>query len=267
MPTFDLLLTKLISMKKLLLLAVILPSSLFAQVSYTVKVTKLKAKADDCDGGAITFCSAAPQDPVFHVWTTDAGANENTYCWIFDNDPAAEYNLWNDIQDVEIANETNVLTTYITVDMGGFESDELVGSMACDDWNGDQVMTRQLAQQFDLSFIPADVPYVTNVDINDVYFAEIEILWTDPFAGLDHLTAAQKFVLSPNPTEGIFSIGVSDTDNELYNVTITDMSGRVIKQLSTMANEQIDLTGNQSGIYLVTVELDGIARTERIVLK
>lgn len=257
-------------MRKLLLLTGVLALSMssFGQVDYTVTVLRLKAKADDCDGGAITFCSAAPQDPVFHIWTTDAGANENTSCWIYDNDPAAGYNMWIDIQNLEIANETNVLTTYITVDMGGFESDVLIGNIACDDWSGDAVMSRQLAQQFDLSFIPEGTPYVATVNINDTYFAEIEILWIDPFAGMDELNAAEKFVLSPNPTQGVFAIATAEEHDQEYQVLITDMSGRVIQQIDSIrTNEPIDLTSQDSGTYFVTVSINGVSRTERITVQ
>jgi hypothetical protein len=255
-------------MKRVLLLLALIPFGAMSQIDYTVTVLRLKAKADNCDGGAITFCSSAPQDPVFHIWTTDAGANENHNCWIFDNDPEAEYNLWKDIQNLEIANETNVLTTYITIDMGGFESDELIGSMQCDDWNGDQVMTRQLAQQFDLSFIPADIPYITQVNIGDVYYAEIEILWTDPFAGINGLDPVQTYTLAPNPTQGVFHIHVADEHQQDYSVQVTDMYGRVITNIDAIkANEPIDLTGNESGTYFVTVEIDGRSSTRRIMLK
>lgn len=255
-------------MKRLLLLGMLFPALAYAQVDYTVTVLRLKAKADDCDGGTITLCSAAPQDPVFHIWTTDAGANENTSCWIYDNDPAAGYNMWIDIQNLEIANETNVLTTYITVDMGGFESDVLIGNIACDDWSGDAVMTRQLAQEFDLSLIPEGTPYNTTVNINDTYYAEIEILWIDPFAGMNELNAAEKFVLTPNPTDGIFSIGTAEANDETYQVTITDMSGRIIQQIDAIhTNEPIDLTSQDAGTYFVTVGINGVIRTERINIR
>lgn len=254
-------------MKRTLLLLALLPLTAFSQIDYTVEVLRLKAKADDCDGGAITFCSAAPQDPVFHVWTLDAGANENTYCWVFDNDPAAEYNLWVDIQNVQIANETNVLTTYIQIDMGGFESDNL-GGIDCSDWSGDNVMSRQLAQQFDLSFIPEGTPYVTTVDIGGVYYAEIEILWIDLTAGLGEIDPFFAFTVAPNPTEGNFHVHVAEDVQQEFNVSVMDLSGRVIKSMDNVLPYQtIDINGNEPGSYLVRVECNGHIKTQTIVLK
>src|SRR3989338_8231859 len=118
-------------MKHVLLPLTFLPLLASAQynVAYTVTVTKLKALADDCDGGA-PFCLNAPQDPVFNMWTNDGQANENTNCWIFEEDPEIEYGLWKDIQNLEIANESGVNTSYISFDMSVFESDA-IGSPGC----------------------------------------------------------------------------------------------------------------------------------------
>lgn len=89
----------------------LLPLLSYAQVSYDVTVTRLRALADDCDGGIITLCANAPQDPVFNIWVNDAEANEENYCWVFEDDNDAEYGLWKNIQDVQIASQSNVATS------------------------------------------------------------------------------------------------------------------------------------------------------------
>lgn len=255
-------------MKSLLLFGALFSFTSFGQIDYTVDVLRLRAKADDCDGGAITFCANAPQDPVFHIWTTDAGANENTNCWVFDNDDDAEYNLWVDIQNLQIANETNVLTSYITVDMGGFESDALIGAPACDDWSGDAVMNRQLAQQFDISMIPEGVPYFATVDIGDTYFAEIEILWTDPFAGSEKLDKKFVFRMAPNPTDGVFHLSLAEDAGQTFKVKVLDMFGRsILSQENVSSKTAIDLSGNESGAYLVYVEYEGKTKVQTLMLK
>ncbi len=254
-------------MKKLLLLATLISANAFGQIDYTVTVLRLKAKADNCDGGSITFCSAAPQDPVFHVWTHDGGGNENTYCWIFDNDPLAEYNLWVDIQNLEIANETNVLTSFISVDMGGFESDELIGSMQCDDWNGDAVVQRTLAQQFDIALIPEGVPYVAQVSVSDTYYAEVEVLWTDPFAGLTANDPSLAFSIAPNPTNGVFHVYSTEDTDQKFNVTVTDMAGRIVQSFNGVtANEPLDISGNLPGSYFVQIQSEGHTKVKNIQL-
>ena len=255
-------------MKTLLLLASLISFTSFGQIDYTVEILRLKAKADDCDGQVLFDCTTAPQDPVFHIWTTDAGANENTSCWVYDNDDDAEYNLWIDIQNLQIANETNVLTSYIKIEMGGFESDALIGAPACGDWSGDAVMTRQLAQQFDISMIPEGIPYFATVDIGDTYFAEIEILWTDPFAGTEKLDKKFVFRMAPNPTDGVFRLAVAEDAGQSFKVNIIDMFGRnVLAQDNVTSQTPLDLSSNEPGAYLVYVEYEGKTKVQTLMLK
>jgi hypothetical protein len=254
-------------MKKLLLLAALLPTTIFAQISYTVTVTKLKAKADDCDGGAITFCSQAPQDPVYNIWTGDAEANEFTNCWIFDGDPEAEYNLWKDIQNLEIASVSSVNTSWISFDMAGFESDAL-GSPGCSSGVGDDaVHERQFVLQLDLSTVPEDTDHTITMDLNDVYFAEVVIHWIDLTAGISPLTQNIDFSLVPNPTNGVFKVNLESQGIDQFNVFVTDLAGRTIFQQDGLSHQsEIDLSTNESGAYFVTVEVDGTLHTERILL-
>ena len=59
--------------KKLLLASIAFHAFIASsQINYTVDVLRLKAYADDCDGGA-PFCLNAPQDPIFNIWVTDGG--------------------------------------------------------------------------------------------------------------------------------------------------------------------------------------------------
>jgi hypothetical protein len=255
-------------MKTTLLLLLLLPITTIAQVNYTVDVLRLKSTADNCDGGA-PFCLNAPQDPVFNIWSNDAEANENTYCWIFEDDPAAEYNLWADIQNVQIANESNVLTSYITFDMSGFESDNLTPTCDPSPIGGDDaVMGRQLAQNFDLSTIPEGQPYLTTIDINDTYYAEIEIFWISANAGQGELDPFFAYTIAPNPTEGKFHVHVAEDVDQRFNVTVTDLAGRTIEQLNDVQPYQsIDISNNETGSYLVNIECNGHSKTQTIILK
>ncbi len=235
-----------------------------SQINYTVDVLRLKANADDCDGGA-PFCFNAPQDPIFNVWITDAGGNENTYCWIYEDDDNADYNTWIDIQNVQIANETNVLTTYISVEMSGFETDALFAATCNAESGDDAIEPRQLAQQFDLSSIPMSTPYVAIVDIAGIYFAEVQIEWVDPSASVDEL--ATKVSVYPNPSEGELTLNISN--NGSYQVNIYDLSGR--KALATSAENGmiINLQDLNIGTYLLElVTLEGVlVYREKIILR
>lgn len=172
------------------------------------------------------------------------------------------------ISKIQIASESNVLTTYITLEMAGFESDAL-GSATCSSGTGDDaVMGRQLAQQFDLSFIPAGTPYVATIDINDTYFAEIEILWIDLTAGADPLDPELAYTLAPNPTKGEFHIHAAKNTGQLFNVTVVDMVGQTVFSASDIsANQTIDITEHEAGAYFVYVESNGKRKVLSIMLR
>lgn len=255
-------------MRLLLLFLLVLPLVSNAQynIAYTVTVKRLKALADNCDGGA-PFCLNAPQDPVFNMWTTDGGGNENTYCWIFEDDNDAGYGIWKDIQNLEIANETGVNTNYINIDMSGFESDNL--SPGCSDAIGDDaVYQRQLVQQFDLSAIPQGQVYSTTVDLDGVYYAEIDIYWEDLNAGLTILDDNTSFKLAPNPSNGQFNITFEGNEITAFNVAVLDLAGRAVYTEQVQGSSaQIDLMDENPGVYFVRIDVEGISRVQRIVIK
>lgn len=254
-------------MKHIYIALLALPTMVWSQnnVAYTVKITKLMALADDCDGGA-PFCLNAPQDPVFNIWTSDGEANENTNCWIFDGDPEAEYGLWKDIQNLEIANETGVNTNYISFDMSGFESDALT-SPGCSSSSGDdQVFERQFVEQFLLSTIPMDSTYVDTINLGGVYYAQIEIYWTDLNASLFKLEEIVDFVLAPNPNNGSFTLQFSD-QIQAFSVRVMDISGRTVYADHLVSNQgQIQLGDEAKGMYFVHVEADGKKGIQRILV-
>ena len=239
--------TKFLTMKKLLLGSLCALSFISsAQINYTVEVLRLKAYADDCDGGS-PFCLNAPQDPIFNMWITDGGGNENTSCWIYENDDDAGYGMWIDIQNLEIANETNVNTTYINVEMSGFETDA-VFSASCDSDSGDDaIQARQLAQQFTLASIPMGVPYQTEVNIAGIYYAEIIIEWVDIHAGLTQNEL--NVSMAPNPASDLVKFSLNSS--EVYQLEILDLSGRKVLVSSCQNGSEINVSDLQNGLYLV----------------
>lgn len=253
-------------MKRLLLLGFLFPVTTFAQVSYSVTVTRLKARADDCDGGIITLCGNAPQDPIFNIWSSDAEANENTYCWIFDNDPEAEYNLWKDIQNLEIANETNVTSTYVTFDMAGYESDNL--NPGCTSSFGDDaVHDRQFVQQIDFATLTeGGASNVMVLSLNDVYFAEVDIRWFDLTATISNIPGA-AIRTQPNPSEGNFKLVTTGMIGE-REIEIRDMTGRLIlSQTSIEDATDIQLIDVKAGTYFIRVSSQSGEVIDKIVVR
>lgn len=256
-------------MKLLLLILSIAPLFAIGQVNYTVTVTRLKALADPCDGGIPPFaCPAAPQDPVYNVWSNDAEANEETYCWVFDNDDDAEYGLWTDIPNVEIAAHNNVMSTYVTFDMKGFESDDILSTNCTESSGDDEFYDRQFVGQYTFTDFPQMVPYTTTLDLGGVYFMEIEIEWQDSNASIDDIENNLSFVLAPNPNNGIFSVNLAQDDNSTFDVTVVDLMGRVVYQEMNLMNKaEINLMNQDAGSYFVQVEKNGHKTVRSVVLK
>ena len=249
--------------KLLFILLVSLP--FFGQsqvVGYSVTVTQLMALADDCDGGA-PFCVLAPQDPVFKIWVSDAGANENYYCWTFDNDDDQDYGLWNDIPNVEVANVTIVTSSYISFEMEGFESDAI--STSCTTESGDDaVIARTFVEQIDLIDIPTNTPTLDTLSLGGIYFMEIEIEWFD-YANVDELSNELAVTLAPNPSNGIVNLSINEPGVSNYTVLVVDLSGKVILQQEN--DTKIDLSAQESGAYFVKVVTENKSITKRILLQ
>jgi len=253
-------------MKLLLLSALLYCSSAFAQVDYTVTVLRLKATADNCDGGA-PFCLNAPQDPVYNIWTNDAEANENTYCWIFEDDNAAAYNVWTDIQNLEIANETNVMTSYITFDMSGFESDAITSPGCTSSLGDDAVHDRQFVLQIDLSTFPPETPTLYTLDLQSTYYAEVEIEWIDLTAGSEELNT-YNYSIVPNPSSGEIRVKAPSNSTRLFDIQVVDMTGRsMLAKKNVLANESVDLTMLDPGTYFIQYESENKIGVDQIILK
>lgn len=255
-------------MKHFLLSLTLLPLFGSAQynVAYTVTITKLKALADDCDGGA-PFCLNAPQDPIFNIWTNDGQANENTNCWIFEDDPEIEYGLWKDIQNLEIANESGVNTSYISFDMSGFETDAITAASCSSGLTDDAVYDRQFVEQFDLTTIPAESTYIDTIDLDGVYFAIIEIYWEDLNAGLFDLSDGVLFKMGPNPSQGIFDIQLTEGTVHSFDLRITDIAGQeVYKSTESNGVAHVDMSAQEKGMYFVSLSAEGKTSTRSLIL-
>jgi hypothetical protein len=75
----------------------------------------------------------------------------------------------------------------------------------------------------------------------------------------EETNGAQTVVIYPNPTKGIFSIGITGLESDKQNgYTLFDLSGKIIKQgVLTSDRTSVDVTWNAAGIYLLDVNLGG----------
>lgn len=71
--------------------------------------------------------------------------------------------------------------------------------------------------------------------------------------------------LYPQPTDGLVKI---ETASQINRVTVTDMNGRILKDLSPGHSEtQINLSGNASGLYLIRIETEVGSIVEKCILR
>lgn len=75
--------------------------------------------------------------------------------------------------------------------------------------------------------------------------------------------ANAKFSVYPNPANDVINISYADTINA---VTITDLNGRVVKQVVLGVNEgQINIADLSQGVYILNATSNGKSVTEKIV--
>lgn len=76
--------------------------------------------------------------------------------------------------------------------------------------------------------------------------------------------ASSTFSVYPNPAKDV--INVANSADTIENVTITDMNGRVVKQVALGVNEgQINISDLSQGVYILNATSNGKSVTEKIV--
>lgn len=79
---------------------------------------------------------------------------------------------------------------------------------------------------------------------------------------------SEDLTIFPNPSEGQFTVEVSFIMDDLY-MEIFDAAGKLVyeKDLAGYLRANIDLTDQQSGLYMVRVRSGNKVRTERIIIR
>lgn len=259
-------------MKKVYILFSVLlfSTTVFAQLNYTLRVTKLYAEGDACDGELFGVCTAQPQDPVIKIWANDDDGHDNEYCWTFNNDPCMAFATWCDIPDQTILNIVNTTATTIFIEMEGFESDVL-GTMTCDVASGDDNhIERALVAFIPLSSVQVGTPYTNIVGLGSVYLAEIEVTKVDitSTGSLQQVLSAEIF---PSPGFGPFTLKTDLIENSQVSVCVINQLGQVVEDFGKQtwfagANEfRFDLANQPNGIYYIRLQDDKGTFTRRLV--
>ena len=87
-------------------------------------------------------------------------------------------------------------------------------------------------------------------------------------AGLEEL-ASTSITVFPNPNNGEFSVSVDEVFTTEVNITVRDLSGRIVYQ-NTVANQNtlsIELTDVTKGVYVLELSNDAARVSSRIVVR
>ena len=78
----------------------------------------------------------------------------------------------------------------------------------------------------------------------------------------------ENISIYPNPSNGIFTINSEQLTMNNEQITITDITGKIIKQF-TMNNEQftINLTNQPTGIYFINIQTETDIYTEKLIIQ
>ena len=76
--------------------------------------------------------------------------------------------------------------------------------------------------------------------------------------------------LSEVPTTGMFSVNLTLSASDPVSVTVFDATGRLIESTEVLCSSgsgsiQMNITDNPAGMYLVSVSINGITETARLI--
>jgi len=103
----------------------------------------------------------------------------------------------------------------------------------------------------------------TYTDGNNCEGSATNTITVDGCASIDE-TNVVGLAIYPNPTRGIITI---QFDGKLANVSVVDLTGKVVSKTSIQSTETIDMSNLNAGTYFVNVEVNGSITTERVIVK
>jgi hypothetical protein len=75
-----------------------------------------------------------------------------------------------------------------------------------------------------------------------------------------------EFIIFPNPTKEVINLRVYRGESENYQVIIYDQLGKVILKRKCKKEDQIDVSGLSTGIYIFEVTNDNIKKSELLFI-
>ena len=103
----------------------------------------------------------------------------------------------------------------------------------------------------------------TYTDGNNCEGSATNTITVDGCASIDE-TNVIGLAIYPNPTNAIITI---QFEGKLANVSVIDLTGKVVTKTSIQSNDTIDMSNLNVGTYFVNVEVNGSITTERVIVK
>ncbi len=101
-----------------------------------------------------------------------------------------------------------------------------------------------------------------------LYKLLIDNSYTGP-SGISEVGAAIGLNLYPNPAVSELNISISDIQSPISNIRISDVTGKLVKEIREVNsfNSKIDVSGMNTGVYLVTLKLNnGAVAAQRVAI-
>lgn len=77
-----------------------------------------------------------------------------------------------------------------------------------------------------------------------------------------------EVAITPNPTQGMLNVSITDSEDEVHTIILSDMNGRVLEEVETSnASQPFDMSLYPNGVYFVKVIGQEVVRTESFVLQ
>lgn len=89
----------------------------------------------------------------------------------------------------------------------------------------------------------------------------IQVVLTDN----ESIESKKDIIISPNPANSWFYIELSNNDR--VNVSILDITGKLIKQAYYFSNENIDISELKEGVYLIKIQTSNQTETRRLMVQ
>lgn len=125
-------------------------------------------------------------------------------------------------------------------------------------------------QSIDVSPTSTTIYTVTIVDANGCSKTIDITVTVDQTSGIKESNLSNMIQIYPNPSKGIFNLSIVLDKAQDLNIKVYDLIGDLIEEINytstNTANYPIDLSGKDSGTYLIRISGDNDSTTKRIVL-